>query len=61
MQVGRTVFAQVMEHFPAYEFQKCVTRYDGDFGKRSFSCLDPKDSARNPAECFDGWLTAKLA
>jgi len=35
-----TVFAQVMEHFPAYEFQKCVTRYDGDFGKRSFSCLD---------------------
>src|SRR6202795_4909306 len=40
MQVGRTVFAQVMEHFPAYEFQKCVTRYDGNFGKRSFSCLD---------------------
>jgi hypothetical protein len=34
------VFAQVMEHFPDYEFQKCVTRYDGDFGKRSFSCLD---------------------
>ena len=26
--------------FPAYEFQKCVTRYDGNFGKRSFSCLD---------------------
>ena len=40
MHVGRTVFAQVMDHFPAYEFQKCVTRYDGDFGKRSFSCLD---------------------
>src|SRR5438309_11971262 len=40
MHVGRTVFAQVMEHFPAYEFQKCVTRYDGDFRKRSFSCLD---------------------
>jgi hypothetical protein len=40
MNVGRTVFAQVMEYFPAYEFQKCVTRYDGDFGKRSFSCLD---------------------
>jgi hypothetical protein len=40
MLVGRTVFAQVMEHFPAYEFQKCVTRYAGDFGKRSFSCLD---------------------
>jgi hypothetical protein len=40
MQIGRTVFAQVMEHFPGYEFQKCVTRYDGNFGKRSFSCLD---------------------
>jgi hypothetical protein len=40
MHVGRTVFAQVMEHFPSYEFQKCVARYDGDFGKRSFSCLD---------------------
>ncbi len=40
MHVGRTVFAQVMEHFPAYEFQKCVMRYSGDFGKRSFSCWD---------------------
>src|SRR5882762_10346948 len=40
MLVGRTVFAQVMDHFPAYEFQKCVTRYGGDFGKHSFSCLD---------------------
>ena len=40
MQIGRTIFAQVMEHFPAYEFEKCVTRYDGNFGKRSFSCLD---------------------
>ncbi len=34
MYVGRTVFAQVMEHFPADEFQKCVARYDGDFRKR---------------------------
>lgn len=40
MNAGRTVFAQVMEHFPDYEFQKCVARYDGDFRKRSFSCLD---------------------
>src|SRR5260370_18656622 len=40
MNVGRTVFAQVMEHFPTYEFQKCVAPYDGDFRKRSFSCLD---------------------
>jgi hypothetical protein len=40
MHFGRTVFAQVMEHFPACEFQRCVTRYDGDLGRRSFSCLD---------------------
>jgi Transposase DDE domain/Domain of unknown function (DUF4372) len=29
-----------MEPFPAYECQKCVTPYDGDFRKRSSSCLD---------------------
>ena len=40
MNVGRTIFAQLMEHFPVYEFQKCVARYDGDFRRRSFSCLD---------------------
>src|SRR5260370_9344530 len=40
MNVGRSVFGEVMEHFPTYEFQKCVARYDGDFRKRSFSCLD---------------------
>jgi len=40
MYVGRTVFAQLMEHLPAYEFQKCVARYGGAFRKRSFSCLD---------------------
>jgi hypothetical protein len=40
MHVGRTVFAQVMEYFPAYEFQKCVARYQGDFRRRSFSCWD---------------------
>ena len=40
MHVGRSVFAQVMEHFPAYEFQKCVARYHGDFRRRRFSCWD---------------------
>jgi hypothetical protein len=40
MYIGQTVFAQLMEHFPAYEFHKCVARYSGDFRKRSFSCLD---------------------
>lgn len=29
-----------MEHLPRYEFQKCVTRYRGDFQLKSFSCWD---------------------
>jgi hypothetical protein len=40
MFAGRTVFAQVMDHIPPYEFQKCVARYDGDSRFRGFSCLD---------------------
>jgi hypothetical protein len=40
MNLGRTVFTQIMEHLPAYEFQKCVARYRGDSHLRGFSCLD---------------------
>src|SRR5205809_7835709 len=40
MNVGRTIFAQLMDHLPAYEFQKCVDRYDGDHKFRGFSCGD---------------------
>jgi hypothetical protein len=40
MNVGRTVFSQITEHLPAYEFQKCVDRYRGDSHFRGFSCLD---------------------
>src|SRR5229473_865649 len=40
MNAGRTIFAQLMDHFPAYEFQKCVARYDGDYKFRGFSCGD---------------------
>ena len=40
MNHGRTVFSQLMEHLPAYEFQKCVARYRGDSHARGFSCLD---------------------
>src|SRR5277367_6778035 len=29
-----------MEHLPRYEFQKCVTRYRGDYRQKSFSCWD---------------------
>ena len=40
MNLGRTVFSQIMDHLPAYEFQKCVARYCGDSHLRGFSCLD---------------------
>jgi hypothetical protein len=29
-----------MEFLPSYEFKKCVTRYDGDYKFRGFSCRD---------------------
>jgi hypothetical protein len=40
MNSGRTVFAQLLDHLPSYEFQKCVSRYQGDSHLRGFSCLD---------------------
>lgn len=40
MNAGKTVFAQLMEHFSRYEFDKCVARYGGNHRIRSFSCLD---------------------
>src|ERR1700730_3837587 len=40
MNLGRTVFGQLMDHSPSYEFRKCVDRYQGDARHRGFSCLD---------------------
>ena len=40
MNIGRTVFAQLMEFFPSYEFRKCVERYNGSYKVKSFTCLD---------------------
>src|SRR6266480_963254 len=40
VHVGQTVFAQLMAHLSAYEFQKCVARYRGDSHGRGFSCWD---------------------
>ena len=40
MPVGRTVFAQLIDHLPPYEFHKCVERYRGNYKFRGFSCLD---------------------
>src|SRR3989339_186327 len=40
MNTGKTIFAQIMEFLPMYEFRKCVERYHGDRKILSFSCLD---------------------
>jgi hypothetical protein len=40
MNVGRTVFSQLIEFLPNKEFQKCVARYGGDSHLRGFSCWD---------------------
>jgi hypothetical protein len=40
MRSDRTIFAQVTDHIPVQEFQKCVTRYGGDRNPRGFSCWD---------------------
>ena len=40
MNLGQTVFSQLTEHFPRYEFHKCVNRYKGDYQQKGFSCWD---------------------
>jgi Domain of unknown function (DUF4372)/Transposase DDE domain len=40
MHTGRFVFAELVAHLSHKEFQKCVTRYEGDHRCRSFSCWD---------------------
>lgn len=40
MHIGRTVFSQIMMFMPEYEFNKCVTRYKGDYRVRNFSCRE---------------------
>lgn len=41
MNLGRSVFSQIMDHLPAYEFQKCVARYRGDSHMRGTLVLGP--------------------
>jgi Transposase DDE domain/Domain of unknown function (DUF4372) len=40
VNIGKTVFSQLMEFLPRYEFQKCVDRYQGNYKLISFSCWD---------------------
>jgi len=40
MNVGRSVFSQLMAFLPDREFRRCVARYHGDRRFRGFSCWD---------------------
>jgi hypothetical protein len=40
MNSGKTIFSQLMDFLPMYEFQKCVERYNGNYKIKSFSCWD---------------------
>jgi transposase len=40
MNSERTLFSQIMDFVPRYEFYKCVQRYKGNYKIKSFSCWD---------------------
>jgi len=40
MNTERSVFSQVMDFLPRYEFNKCVNHYRGNYKVQNFSCLD---------------------
>lgn len=38
MNSGKYVFAQLLHFIDRYEFEKCVSKYNGDFRTRDFNC-----------------------
>ena len=40
MNLGKLVFAQIMQHLPLTTFRRCVARYGGEHKVKTFSCLD---------------------
>jgi len=40
MNAGRTIFSQLMDFIPSYEFRQCVDRYNGNYKIKTFSCWD---------------------
>src|SRR3972149_712211 len=40
MNIGRIVFAQLMDFVPSYEFSQCGERYNGNYKVKSFSGRD---------------------
>ncbi len=40
MNVGKSVFSQLIDLYPEYAFKKIVAKYKGDHNTRNFSCWD---------------------
>ena len=40
MESDTTIFTQLMDFIPRYDFQQCVERYNGNYKVKSFSCWD---------------------
>ena len=64
MNLGRTIFAQLLDFLPKYEFDKLVERYKGNYKAQQFSCWDQllimffaqltyRESLRDIAACLN--------
>ena len=40
MYQGKTIFSQVIDFIPRHKFRQCVSRYNGNKGVRTFTCMD---------------------
>ncbi|MCK5466821.1 IS4 family transposase [Candidatus Parcubacteria bacterium] len=40
MNIGKSIFAQLMEFIPHYEFSKCVKKYQGNYKVHKFACWE---------------------
>lgn len=40
MNQGRTIFSQIVDLLPKRDFHRCVKKYEGNKGHRTFSCWD---------------------
>lgn len=40
MNFGQTIFSQLMDFVPTYEFNQCVKRYNGDYKIKNFTCRE---------------------
>jgi hypothetical protein len=53
MNSGKYVFAQLLHFIDRYEFEKCVSKYNGDFRTRNFNCWNQF------VQLFFGQLTSR--